>query len=194
MIYTGYFARTKQYTDNGLQVVSIAGKAPDFFKGPKYPSLAPKYEMFMDWKKGKIDNFDYTRIFKERLNSLDPHAVKRFLTSFDKDVVLLCYEKPGDFCHRHIVADWIEENLGLIVEEYDFNKVKAEKEIVEYIKFNPCTEEELTDMFGINPIPLLRRLEGEAPEGYFLYKKISDNNIEYTLEDSQEFLREFGVN
>ena len=49
-------------------------------------------------------------------------------------------------------------------------------------------------MFGINPIPLLRRLEGNAPEGYFLYKKISDNNIEYTLEDSQEFLREFGVN
>ena len=49
-------------------------------------------------------------------------------------------------------------------------------------------------MFGINPIPLLRRLEEEAPEGYFLYKKISDNNIEYTLEDSQEFLREFGVN
>ena len=180
--------------DNGLQVVSIAGKAPDFFKGPKYPSLAPKYEMFMDWKKGKIDNFEYTKIFKEKLNSLDSHAVKRFLISFDKDVVLLCYEKSGNFCHRHIVADWIEENLGFIVEEYDFNKVKAEKDIVEYIKFNPCTEEELTDMFGINPIPLLRRLEGDAPEGYFLYKKISGNNIEYTLEDSQEFLREFGVN
>ena len=32
MIYTGYFARTKQYMDNGLQVVSIAGKAPDFFE------------------------------------------------------------------------------------------------------------------------------------------------------------------
>ena len=21
-------------------------------------------------------------------------------------IVLLCYEKPGDFCHRHLVADW----------------------------------------------------------------------------------------
>ena len=25
-------------------------------------------------------------------------------------IILLCYEKPGDFCHRHLVADWLTKN------------------------------------------------------------------------------------
>ena len=27
------------------------------------------------------------------------------------------YEKEG-FCHRHLFADWLENNLGYVVEEY----------------------------------------------------------------------------
>ena len=27
-------------------------------------------------------------------------------------VILLCYEKPTDFCHRHLVADWINKHKG----------------------------------------------------------------------------------
>ena len=189
MIYTGYFAKVKQYENAGLTTVSISGKAPSFYKGPEYKGLAPRWQMFNDWKKGKIDNFGYTKLFNQYLETLDKESVKRALESFGENVVLLCYEKPGDFCHRHIVADWIEENLGLVVEEYDFNKVKAEKEIVEYIKFNPCTEEELTDMFGINPIPLLRRLEGNAPEGMFLLRECD----KYSLENVTAYLSDFGI-
>ena len=33
MIYTGYFAKTKKYTEAGLTPASIAGKSPDFFNG-----------------------------------------------------------------------------------------------------------------------------------------------------------------
>jgi len=30
------------------------------------------------------------------------------LAGVDTDrIILLCYEKPADFCHRHIVADWL---------------------------------------------------------------------------------------
>ena len=35
------------------------------------------------------------------------------------NMILLCYEKSGDFCHRHVLADWLEENFGYRVEEYD---------------------------------------------------------------------------
>ena len=35
-----------------------------------------------------------------------------------QDIVLLCYEKPGRFCHRHILAEWIKEKTGEEVEEY----------------------------------------------------------------------------
>ena len=36
------------------------------------------------------------------------------------DCVLLCYEKSGDFCHRHLVANWLSDNLGIEVKEYYF--------------------------------------------------------------------------
>ena len=42
---------------------------------------------------------------------------KEYNTS-EHDCVLLCYEKPGDFCHRHILANWLEENFGFKVEEF----------------------------------------------------------------------------
>ena len=35
----------------------------------------------------------------------------------DIDIALLCYEKPDDFCHRHLVADWLNKN-GYKCEEY----------------------------------------------------------------------------
>ena len=35
----------------------------------------------------------------------------------NKDIALVCYEKPSDFCHRHLVAKWLKEN-GYNVEEW----------------------------------------------------------------------------
>ena len=37
-----------------------------------------------------------------------------------KDVVLLCYEKPPQFCHRHLVAKWLEKELNIKVEELKY--------------------------------------------------------------------------
>jgi len=34
------------------------------------------------------------------------------------DAVLLCWEAPGKFCHRRLVAAWLEEALGIEVPEY----------------------------------------------------------------------------
>lgn len=27
----------------------------------------------------------------------------------DTHICLICYEKPSDFCHRHLVAEWLNE-------------------------------------------------------------------------------------
>ena len=35
------------------------------------------------------------------------------------EIAIICYEKPFDFCHRHLVADWLQ-NRGFDVEEYKF--------------------------------------------------------------------------
>ena len=33
-------------------------------------------------------------------------------------IALICYEKPTDFCHRHLVADWLNKN-GIECEEWE---------------------------------------------------------------------------
>ena len=119
MIYTSYFAKLKSLPDSIIPI-SICGKAPNWYEGLQYKKLAPKYEFFMKWKENH-DNDYYDRCFQELvLNKLEPMEVYQELCSLAKsdDIALICYEKPTDFCHRHLVADWLNEN-GLPCEEYE---------------------------------------------------------------------------
>lgn len=59
-------------------------------------------------------------------SALIEHLGKR---SAGLDVALLCYEKPGDFCHRHILAEWLKEKEGIDVVEYDFASNEPIKEV-----------------------------------------------------------------
>ena len=38
---------------------------------------------------------------------------ERNLQKIGKDIILLCYETPEKFCHRHSVAKWLNEKLNL---------------------------------------------------------------------------------
>ena len=70
------------------------------------------------------------RFHAEILAPLDPQAVWDELhrLTYPHEPVLLCWEKPPvaalelpghDFCHRRIVAEWLEGRLGHRVEELD---------------------------------------------------------------------------
>ena len=103
---TSYFARLKEIS----YPVSICGRAPEWYKGPQYKKLAPKLWFFQLYKSGDLDAKGYTEAYKEEvLAPLDPKEVYEKLCSFynTSEVTLLCYEKPGDFCHRHLIADWL---------------------------------------------------------------------------------------
>lgn len=126
MIYTSYFAKLKSLPENIIPI-SICGKAPDWYKGLQYKKLAPKYDFFMEWKKNH-DNDYYIKCFNEQV--LDKLNVSQVIgdlihltfershgSSHDKNIALICYEKPSDFCHRHLVADWFNKN-GIPCEEY----------------------------------------------------------------------------
>ena len=113
-MYTGYFAKLKTYQENGLIPISICGKAPDWYTGYQFKTFAPKWAFFNEWKNGshKGDNDYYITHFNaEVLAPLDYTSILNKLVRYgDLDkIVLLCYEKPGDFCHRHLVAKWLTE-------------------------------------------------------------------------------------
>lgn len=113
-MFTGYYSKLKKYLDAGLYPVSIALYAPDVYHGIEYKKLAPKLQFFNEWKNGshKGDNDYYIREFNAQvLNKLDAFAVVSELEKLtgvdDSKIILLCYEKPKDFCHRHLVANWL---------------------------------------------------------------------------------------
>lgn len=115
MIYTSYFAKLKKLPEN-IVPIAICAKVPDWYKGLQYKKLAPKYEFFSKWKQDH-DNDEFVKCYKEQiLDKLNAHdtvielsEVAGFINRHN-DICLICYEKSSDFCHRHLVADWLNEN------------------------------------------------------------------------------------
>ena len=114
-MWTSYYAISGKLPT----AVSIAARAPAGYLGREYKKLAPKYHFFAEYKKTG-DTEKYTRCYHEEvLAKLDPLEV---FAELGKDAVLLCYEKSGDFCHRRLVAEWLEKNLEIKVPELDKGK------------------------------------------------------------------------
>lgn len=103
MIYTSYFSSRKWELTKGISIA----RYNKFWKGESYPSLFPTFSILHDYKNGLINEKEYERRYiSEVLSKLNPAKVYQDLNN----KVLLCYEKSGDFCHRHIVAKWLNDN------------------------------------------------------------------------------------
>lgn len=100
----------------GDKGVAICLYPPNNWKGPHYVLLAPTKKMFYDIKHGLIDEKEYEKQYREKiLSKLNPSTIYNTF----KDNVLLCWEKSGEFCHRLIVAKWLEESLGVKILEWE---------------------------------------------------------------------------
>ena len=109
---TSYFAK---YRD-GANGVSIALFPPKGYKGRRYMKLAPP-EWLLRAYKSKPDEEQYKKDYDEHvLSKLDPRQV---YDDLGENAVLLCYEAPGKFCHRRLVAEWLERCLGIKIPELD---------------------------------------------------------------------------
>ena len=111
-IYTGNFANVKKYTAAGLFPISIALSAR-YFNGVLYRKLNPDSSYLND------PEDEYIPKFEAKLNNISAKIVIKELEelSCGKDIVLLCHEKAGEFCHRRLVADWLNRELGIKVVE-----------------------------------------------------------------------------
>lgn len=78
----------------------------------------------MEWKKNRDNDYYIEHFQTEVLDGLDAATVIKELNYLvsnvnGKDIALICYEKPSDFCHRHLVAEWLIKN-GFQCEEWKF--------------------------------------------------------------------------
>jgi hypothetical protein len=104
-IYTSYYAGTIKG-----EAVSISLYPPKGWKGKHLPLFAPTPELLRWWKTSAKDTQaqqEYNRQFHEILQSrqqlIDLWVRKQRDSS--ADITLCCFEKTGDFCHRHQVGE-----------------------------------------------------------------------------------------
>lgn len=71
------------------------------------------------------------------LARLNPGGVVKMIEQLSggRDCALLCYEKPGDFCHRHLIADWLNKSLGIGVEEFSASEEPQRPKVVQMSLF-----------------------------------------------------------
>jgi hypothetical protein len=80
-----------------------------------YKPLCPTWKMVQDYKKQIISKEEYTRIYIGCfLDNLDAAKVYQELGN---DAILICWERPNKFCHRHIVAEWLSNSLNIQISE-----------------------------------------------------------------------------
>lgn len=112
------------------RAVSIARRAPNGqrglprYIGREYLDLAPSEALLKAWnvKHRKISLAEYTqRFYQETLSHRSPSQVFQDLGEV---AILLCYEAPGEFCHRRLVAQWLEEALGISIPEKGFGELR----------------------------------------------------------------------
>ena len=110
---TSYFAKSAKNPN----AVAICAQVPGWFTGKQYKKLAPTWDIFNEWKKTGSNEI-YTKRYKWAiLDQLNPQEVYDELGA---NAVLLCYEAPNKFCHRHLVAQWLTDSLrkhGIVVTE-----------------------------------------------------------------------------
>ena len=110
-MFTSYFSHP-EIRKNPL-AVSIARYTPRWWgKGRRYIALAPSADLLRRSQNG-LSWQEYRREYTAQLDALDALQVYEAL----KNSILVCYEAPGDLCHRRLVAEWIEKKLGIKVPE-----------------------------------------------------------------------------
>ena len=139
MIYTSYFAQMRNFPKNYIPV-AICGGLPNWYKGAWYRKPAPKIGFFQEWKRTGDNEYYIEHYQKEVLDLLDyqnvladlqmqvPEEIRATMqdsvwNSKDVHLVLLCYEKPTDFCHRHLFAEWLSQKAGIKIEEFQKEKL-----------------------------------------------------------------------
>ena len=118
--YTSYYANCVELDRAGIIPISIALHPPRGWYGLEYKKLAPTFDILLNYRHDH-DETKYTERYKsEILDNLDPHDVMKDLIHMagkNHELALVCYEGSDSFCHRHLVANWLNKH-GYPCEEF----------------------------------------------------------------------------
>ena len=134
---TGCFKHIDEEKNNGFISISLYPSKNDFVRY-EYKSLAPNWKLFENLKSNNISQEKFIEEFMEQLNNLNAITVfddlKSLVTGFEP--ILMTNGNKKKFCHRHLVADWLQNELNIQVDEYKLGKVSRHNGFMKKIE-NP---------------------------------------------------------
>lgn len=134
---TGSYVNVK--SGNTVSVTGDGGNAWGYF-GPAYKKLAPKlvtylpyaekYQKLIELRSDVLKVKEYLELRKQiedeyiesyynlRLKNLNVEELLITLyNKFGDNIILLCHEPVEEFCHRRLLADYIELKTGIYIPE-----------------------------------------------------------------------------
>ena len=115
---TSYYFSTR-IREPGMTLVAVSNSYPRRLSWLRdirtYKPLFPGWSLVKQYKQKKISQDNYIQIYREDiLDKLDPEKV---FNDLGDDAVILCWEKPGMFCHRRLIAELFYDRLHIKVNE-----------------------------------------------------------------------------
>ena len=123
MIYTSYFAKLKKFPEN-FQPIAICQFPPKWYTGQSIKIFAPNSDILIQYKSGQLNEEEYIQLYQQQLSNINvlDYIEKIFSICKEKTPIFICYEKSINFCHRHILAKYLND-LGYQCEEWSEGKV-----------------------------------------------------------------------
>lgn len=128
MIYTSYYGLANALKHYKIKMVGISAIQPSWLPWISTIKILQPPTKILDVK----NILDARKMYVEHLENVGVNDIKYELAMQGrKDFALLCYEKYIDitsgmkFCHRRFFAAWWESKTGIIIPEFDLEKIKA---------------------------------------------------------------------
>lgn len=130
---------------NTVTVTGDGGNAWGYF-GPSYKKLAPKLSTFLPYKEklGKLELTKDKELYKKLRKEIEDEYIKSYYDirlknlnvkellytlkeKYGENIILLCHEEINEFCHRRLIADYIELETGIYIPEISVENNKVKK-------------------------------------------------------------------
>lgn len=147
---TGNYCNVKN--GNTVSITGDGGNAWGYF-GPSYKRLAPKLDtytpyaekykellklkedsskikQYLEYKK-QIEDEYITSFYNIRLKNINVYELLNLLNKmFGDNIILLCHEPLEEFCHRRLIADYIELKTGIYIPEVSVDEQGNVKKLI----------------------------------------------------------------
>ena len=106
--------------EGGVSITLVPSNSSDIIF--EYKALAPNWRLWDNFKKKKISEDKFIIEYINMLKDLNPKHVLEHLNFLTGGIepILMCKPAKTKFCHRHLVADWLENETGIIINELNF--------------------------------------------------------------------------